>query len=397
MAMGVPKRKRKSGISRIRRRRTGLTPAPSALVPALPENPEEKRQEGFRFGFDQGYRWGRSHAIITFSPPQVTAIRELRVVFVTSGKGVPYSPIDQAVYQALLANVRECTVTPPTGPVLELVSQLRPDLVLVLEGMELPIPVVNGIRSQGIPVAVWFTDDPYYVDVTESMAPNYDHVFTLELNCIGFYQAAGCSQVHYLPLGADHAVFRPQPVMASYLKDVSFIGSAYWNRVGFVRQISPVLEETNSMVSGWWWERLPQSRRLADRISSGVWLTPEETAKYYYGSRVVLNVHRAHDDESYNCNARKIEAFSVNPRTFEIAASGAFQMTDERSDLHHFYVPGEEIVTFHSPEDCMDKIRYYLAHEDERREIALRGLRRTLQEHTYSKRIQSLLSTVFGG
>ncbi|MNI96120.1 Spore protein YkvP [compost metagenome] len=70
-------------------------------------------------------------------------------------------------------------------------------------------------------------------------------------------------------------------------------------------------------------------------------------------------------------------------------------MTDERSDLLNFYNPGEEIVTYQSPEDCMDKIRYYLAHEDERREIALRGFRRTLLEHTYHKRIQALLSAVF--
>lgn len=165
--------------------------------------------------------------------------------------------------------------------------------------------------------------------------------------------------------------------------------------MGFINKIAPVLESCNSMISGWWWERLPHYRRYGGRIKSGIWLTPEETAKFYYGSRIVLNLHRSHDDDSYNCNARKIEAFSVNPRTFEIAASGAFQMTDERSDLLNFYTPGEEVITYQSPEDCMDKIRYYLTHEDERREIALRSLRRTLLEHTYFKRIQALLTAVF--
>lgn len=374
--------------------RTGRRPASGAERAVIAE---ARRQEGYQYGYSQGYRWGRSNAIVVQSPPQVTNMWNMLVLFVTSGKGVPYSPIDQAVYEAIRANVRECAVTQPDGPVLELADRLKPDLVLVLEGMELPVAVVDAVRERGIRTAVWFTDDPYYVDVTESIAPHYDDVFTLELNCISFYQSVGCQRVHYLPLGADHAVFRPQPVLAPYHKDISFIGSAYWNRVGFISQISPVLESTNSMISGWWWERLPQFKRLASRIQSGVWLTPEETAKYYYGSRIVLNVHRSHDDEFYNCNVRKIQAFSVNPRTFEIAASGAFQMTDERSDLLNFYIPGEEIVTYHSPEDCVDKIRYYLEHEDERREIALRGLQRTLLEHTYHKRIHALLSAVFSG
>lgn len=354
-----------------------------------------RQAEGFHQGFDQGYNWGRSSAIIAHAPPLVDKIWEIRVLFIMSGKGVPYSPIDQAVYEALMGTVRECFTTLPNGPVLELVDQLQPNLVLVLEGMELPPAIVDLIRQRGIRTAVWFTDDPYYVDVTEKLAPHYDDVFTLELNCVDFYRSIGCQRVHYLPLGANPAVFRPQPVPEQFRKDVSFIGSAYWNRVAFVGQLVPLLARTNSLVSGWWWERLPQFRHLQGRIQSGVWLSPEDTAKYYYGSRIVLNVHRAHDDESYNCNKRKIEAFSVNPRTFEIAASGAFQMTDERSDLLNYYTPGVEVITYQTPADCMEKVRYYLTHEDERREIAFRSLHRTLREHTYHKRIHLMLATLF--
>ncbi len=379
-------------------RKTRRNPVPAGSPAAVATSAavlEEKRAAGFRLGFDYGYSWGRSNSVLIQAPPQVTNVWDIRVLFVMSGKGVPYSPIDQAVYEALQANARECIAVSPFGPILELVDQMRPELVLVLEGMELPVQVVDALRMRGVRTAVWFTDDPYYVDVTEKIAVHYDDVFTLELNCVPFYQSIGCSRVHYLPLGANPGVFRPQPVETTYRRDVSFIGSAYWNRVSFVSKILPALESCNSMISGWWWERLPAFTRLGPKIQSGVWLTPEETAKFYFGSRIVLNVHRAYDDESYNCNVRKIPALSVNPRTFEIAASGAFQMTDERSDLLNYYKPGEEVVTFASPEDCMEKIRHYLNHEDERREIALRGLRRTLADHTYHKRIQLLLSSVF--
>ncbi|MDF2938860.1 MAG: spore maturation protein, partial [Paenibacillaceae bacterium] len=167
-------------------RNTPRSPAVPGTAVMTSAAVEEKRAAGFRLGFDYGYSWGRSNAVLVQAPPQVTNIWDIRVLFVMSGKGVPYSPIDQAIYEALQANARECIAISPFGPILELVDQMRPDLVLVLEGMELPVQVVEALRMRGVRTAVWFTDDPYYVDVTEKIAVHYDDVFTLELNCVPF-------------------------------------------------------------------------------------------------------------------------------------------------------------------------------------------------------------------
>ncbi|MNV28901.1 hypothetical protein D3C71_1201070 [compost metagenome] len=77
-------------------------------------------------------------------------------------------------------------------------------------------------------------------------------------------------------------------------------------------------------------------------------------------------------------------------------ASGTFQLSDARDDLATFYTPDEEIVTFNTQQELMDKIRYYLANEEERQRIALKGLERTLRDHTYPKRVNELLTIIFG-
>lgn len=124
-------------------------------------------------------------------------------------------------------------------------------------------------------------------------------------------------------------------------------------------------------------------------------MSPGETNDSYNGSKIVINLHRSHQDDSVNNNSLKIPGASPNPRTFEISASGTLQLTDTRDDLARFYKPGEEIETYSSQQELLEKVEFYLTHEKERREIALRALERTLREHTYGHRIDQLLSVIF--
>lgn len=104
-----------------------------------------------------------------------------------------------ATLQGMVAQV---TLSDPRQPVSEIALQTRPDLVLVLDGMDIPIEHIDAIRQAGIQTAIWLTDDPYYTDMTLDIVTHFDHVFTLELNCIDLYRQIGCASVHYLPFAA---------------------------------------------------------------------------------------------------------------------------------------------------------------------------------------------------
>lgn len=356
---------------------------------------EEGSRDGFQLGWTYGYHLGRCESIMRNIPAEEFQIRDVKVLYVTAGIGVPYPALDQAIIDALGQLVRELVVANPSEDIAGIAGHVNADLVIVLNGVVLPAEQVAGVRKKGIKTAVWFTDDPYYTDWTAGIAPRYDYVFTLELSCLPFYRVLGCPEVHYLPFAVSPKYFYPKPVDTSHRTDICFIGTAYWNRVSLIDRMSLFLSAKKVLISGWWWDRLQNFSQLADKIRLGEWMTPEDTSSCYNGAKIVINLHRSADDTSINANGRKMPAHSLNPRTFEISACGTLQFTDVRRETGNFYKLEEEIVTYTSPEELMDKIEYYLQHEEERRTIALSGLRRTMLDHTYHKRLIQMLDIIF--
>ncbi|MFD2612357.1 CgeB family protein [Paenibacillus gansuensis] len=354
-------------------------------------------EDGRMRGWQRGYFDGQCDAALGEALARNGAfpLLDRKVLYVTTGIGVPYPAIDHAIIKALQGLVSGLEVISPSEDIAGRAEQNRPDLVLAINGVVLPAEQLRSLRDKGIVTAIWFTDDPYYTDWTVSIAPNYDYVFTLELNCVPFYQELGCRHVHYLPFGLDPETFRPKRVDTSYHTDICFIGTAYWNRVSWIDRIYPVFSGRKVLISGWWWDRLQNYSKLSGSIRLGDWMSAEETANYYNGAKIVINLHRSSEDSEINRNGRNIGAVSVNPRTFEIAGCGTLQLADLRGDMASVFTPGVEIASYTTPEELMQKIDYYLTHEEERQEIALHGLRRTMKDHTYKKRLYEMLSVIF--
>ncbi|MGM0882775.1 MAG: DUF3880 domain-containing protein [Bacillota bacterium] len=69
-------------------------------------------------------------------------------------------------------------------------------------GIRVAPETVNRLKAMGIRTAIWYSDDPYYTDMTRNTARHYDIVFTNELSCVEFYRQHGCRYVFHLPLAA---------------------------------------------------------------------------------------------------------------------------------------------------------------------------------------------------
>lgn len=324
-----------------------------------------------------------------------TKVRDSKVLFIISGCGVPFPPLEKGIIQSLERTVKKLHVASPNDNILHLVRTMKPDLVLVFHGLFFPLSQINEINQTGAKTAIWMSDDPYYTDITKNIVPHFQYIFTQDLSCVSYYRTLGCQHVYLLPLAADPSVFYPKTVDADYETDILFVGNAFWNRVTFFDHIAEYLSKKDVLISGLWWERLTNYSILKEKIQLGRWMTPEETANYYNGAKIVINIHRSSEDRSMNHNSENIQALSINPRTFEIAACGAFQLTDIRQDLSTLFTPDYDISTYNSPDEFIHQVEYYLHHEEDRKKIAERSLSRVRKEHSFLNRTEYILNTIF--
>jgi spore maturation protein CgeB len=350
-------------------------------------------EAGRQAGWKHGYHVGACEALQQKLPPSASAQHPIRLLYVRAGLRGPFPDLDQAVTEALRGMVGELIIAGPSDNLIALAARSRPDLVLVMHGTQVPGGQVQGIRALGIKTAIWLVDEPYVTDVTTVIAPQYEWLFTHELASIPIYRQLGC-QVHYMPLAVNPAVYKPKYVAPQYQSDICFIGNAFFNRVSLIDRIAPTLAARDTRIVGLFWKRLRRYRSLSKGIRVS-WISADEAANYYNGAKIVINIHRSHDDKVHNKNSRNLPGLSINPRTYEISASGAFQLTDVRQDLADFYMPGVELETYSSANELVDKIVYYLQNEEQRKQIALNGYKKTLAQHTYQKRVSQLLQIVF--
>lgn len=81
-------------------------------------------------------------------------------------------------------------------------------------------------------------------------------------------------------------------------------------------------------------------------------------------------------------------------RIWDIMACGGFVMSNYQSEIPEYFEIGQEIETFSSTEELIDKCEYYLTHEEERKRIAQRGFEKVCKEHTVEQRLREIVSCV---
>ena len=201
-------------------------------------------------------------------------------------------------------------------------------------------------------------------------------------------ELAAMGQPHalYLPLAALPEFHRPLALspdeQREYGSDIAFLGAGYPNRRVAFRPLAG--RDFKIWGSDWEGEAL-----LAGNIQrQGQRISEEESVRIYNAARVNLNLH-----SSVSAEALVSHGDFVNPRTFELAAMGAFQLVDRRSLMDDLFAP-DELATFDTPEEFYRKIDYFLAHPQEREAYARRARERALAEHTYQQRMTTLLEAM---
>jgi spore maturation protein CgeB len=97
-----------------------------------------------------------------------------------------------------------------------------------------------------------------------------------------------------------------------------------------------------------------------------------------------------------NITAKSIRS-GLPLRIFDVLGCGGFLITNYQSELPDWFTIGEDLVAYSSPKELIELCAYYLAHEEERKQIAMNGYLKVKQYHTFDHRIAIMLEKAFGG
>lgn len=316
-----------------------------------------------RYLFNSFVDLGYSASFIDFARfyPELCSIRRTNDAALYSGM---MQRIDKIIYDALDLN--------------------GTDLIIALSQAPVRDKVLQHARGKGILSIFWFIENYRIFDYYKDIVNNYDIFLVFQKGkFLDSLRKSSFSLVEYLPLcayPATHRKLHRDSIEKYYFSNVSFMGAAYSNRQVFFEKLLRGLDQTFSLW-GIGWEK---NKNLSPffRQKEHYYLKNEEIVKIYNASDINLNLH------SDDANDRENDF--INPRTFEVAACNAFQLTDYRKDIYDFF-DDNEITVFRSVADCIEKIGYFMRNEAERRKIARAAYEKVLKRHTYYARIDDIM------
>lgn len=265
---------------------------------------------------------------------------------------------------------------------LSRVREWRPALVLFSLYTDQFLPsVVEQLRAYTTTFC-FFHDDTWRVEYSRFWARHFDFFSTTDPNNELKYREMGLANAIYFPFGCNEQLYRKLDEPKKH--DVSFIGEWHPHREWLLKR----LRSAGVMViaAGRRWPRgvIGQDEMVRIFNESRVNLNLSNSASW--DARYLLSSARALVDR---VRSRKTVE-QLKARHFEINGCGSFQLSYYVEGLEKCYRAGEEIAIYADPDDLVDKVRFYLAHESIRESIAEAGYRRTLADHTYAARFQGV-------
>jgi spore maturation protein CgeB len=275
---------------------------------------------------------------------------------------------------------------------VEMALRIMPDWILVLSGMFFPMQAMALLRKASWPhckMGLLICDSPFDDNQIVNCLGLYDAVFTNERASVPLYRQYNPASF-YLPACYDSYRHRPDlPVPAEAPRhDVVFVGTAFTDRVATLSAV-----DWTGIDFGLYgnWEQLGSRSKLRRHLRGGP-VPNDYAAALYRNAKIGLNLHRTRLS-SPNVPLPPGMAQSLNPRAYELAACGVFQVSNERAEAYDVF--GDSFPTFINAAELEAHIRYGLRHPEECARLSDLQCA-SAQGHTYDARAATLLNCLEG-
>lgn len=261
-------------------------------------------------------------------------------------------------------------------------ANYRPDVTFIVNGDNLLPETVTAFAKQSR-VGIWLFDSITRMPDCIPNLPFAHQVFCYEQEDIALLQTQHNVNAFFLPQAVDETLYYPIAAAHSKTLDIVFAGDIFHSakRRQIIQQVVQRYADKRMQVWGiykpWFknpWLWLTRERRdiYTNRNTSA-----ETLNKAYNRSNIVLNIH--HEQQRNG----------ANPKVYEIAASGAYQICDANPYIEQLF-PNGEVGLYHNEQELYNLIDYALTHDMSAPAKAAHDI--IVQHHTFTQRIQKMLA-----
>ncbi|MBO5166783.1 MAG: glycosyltransferase [Lachnospiraceae bacterium] len=111
--------------------------------------------------------------------------------------------------------------------------------------------------------------------------------------------------------------------------------------------------------------------------------THTEMPKVFHCSRINLNI-----------TMKSIQT-GLSQRIWDVLGCRGFLLTNYQSEIPEYFEIGTDLECYENTAELLEKVQFYLTHDDIRQAIAENGYQKVKAQHTYIHRVLQILKTVF--
>ncbi|MGK0149725.1 glycosyltransferase family protein [Pseudomonas putida] len=244
-------------------------------------------------------------------------------------------------------------------------------------------------RQNKVPTVFWNKEDPVHFETFLTTAKQFDHVFTTDIDCIHRYKGAlGHDRVYLLPFACQPALHNPIELYER--KDAFCFAGAYYARYP---------ERTRDL--GNFVCELPKFRPLEifDRNfgkNDVNYQFPAEYQPYIVGTLPFEKIDTAYKGYRYaiNLNSIKQSQSMFARRVFELLGCNTLTVSNFSRGVRLLF--GDLVVTTDNGEEMLRRLQLLAEDPLNADKLRLAALRKVMQEHTYTQRLDYVMSKVTG-
>jgi spore maturation protein CgeB len=276
---------------------------------------------------------------------------------------------------------------------IRIAREEKPGYVFVLKGEKLTLDLIGALKSLGTKTILWFTMVPLE-DWMIPFAKALDFVMTNVEDHVDYFRKKGIQNVKWVHQGFAPEFFgidqKGKVPHGQWYADVAMIGSM-GNPIYNKRCERALVLKKNGFDVKWWGPHLSRDFRNLKYHLRGIgrmWAGREVYMKDFADVIGHTKVFIGEDADI------PIRGRYLSNRSLAVIGCGGFYLCKRTPGIEFLFDIGRECDVYDSNDEMIEKVRYYLNNEDERKAIALKGQKKILGNYTYKDQMKKIFHWV---